>query len=208
MRNLRYGRTLGITAGVIALAVTLAWGLGVAQAKRAVEIGDTMPDFQLKDPNGTAHKLSDNKGKVVVLVFRSQNCPWSRGAAPGINALAKKYKDKDVVFFGIDSDYKTTPADIKAYTEKNSYTFTVLKDQDNRYADKVEAKQTPEFFVVNQEGKLAYHGAFDNRRAPAKAGDVNYVANAVDSLLAGKPVAKTEVRAFGCSIMRAPRAGS
>ncbi len=62
---------------------------------------------------------------------------------------------------------------------------------------------TPEVYVVDKEGVLRYHGAFDNRSAPDKKGGEAYVANAVKAVLAGEKVAPERVKAWGCSIKRA-----
>jgi hypothetical protein len=66
----------------------------------------------------------------------------------------------------------------------------------------VGASRTPEIYIVDTEGKLAYHGAYDDRKAPDMAGETPYVANALDNLLAGEPVATPEVSAWGCTIKR------
>ena len=77
-----------------------------------------MPEFSLTDYTGKAHKLSEYKGKVVVLNFMSKDCPWSRGAAPATAALSKEVAGKDVVVLGIDSNAGASHATDKAYAEQ------------------------------------------------------------------------------------------
>ena len=191
---------------VLALAIGLMLPMAAAHAeKKALKIGQEMPDFELPGTDGEVHTLSDLKGKIVVLQFCSENCPYSRGADPDISKMAKRFEDKGVALYGIDADKDTTIATIKVYHEENDIEYVTLKDKDNEYADKVFARQTPEFFVVDKEGKLAYHGAIDNRVAPQEAGDTNYVVDAVNDLLEDKPVEKPEVSAWGCSIARAKK---
>jgi hypothetical protein len=69
----------------------------------------------------------------------------------------------------------------------------------------VGAKTTPEIFVVDKDGKLAYHGAFDDRAQPDKKGKTPYVENAVKALLDGKAVDPKEVKSWGCGIKRAAK---
>ncbi len=162
-----------------------------------------MPEFTLKDHNGESHTLSALKGKVVVLDFSSHHCPWSLAVDKELPELAAAYAGKEVAFFGIDSHNSTPPAEIKKHVEEAKIPFPVLKDEGNEYADKAGASRTPEFFVLDKDLNVAYHGAFDNRRDPNEKGSEDYVKAAIDSLLAGQPVATPEVKGWGCSIKRA-----
>lgn len=189
---------MGVAVGLVVLAST-----GAAEVVK-VKIGDKMPEFKLTDTTGKAHSLSSYAGKIVVLNFCSQKCPWSLGADPDIVRLATDYKEKGVVFLGIDSHNSTPVDEIKQHVEKAKISYPILKDNENKYADAVNAQRTPELYVIDKEGKLVYHGAFDNRRAPGKQGDVSYLKDALEEALAGKPVTKAEVAAWGCTIKRVP----
>jgi peroxiredoxin len=167
-----------------------------------VKAGDKLPAFTLKDLDGKEHKLADFQGKVLVLDFCSQHCPWSRGADPDLVAVVKKYQEKGVVFLGIDSHRDTSVENISAYVKEKGISMPILKDTGNEYADAVGAERTPELFVVGKDGVVKYHGAFDNRRAPDKKGDVNYLTQALDAVLAGETVPNPSVAAWGCSIKR------
>lgn len=193
--------------GLAALAVAgvVFWGAGNTPVAAAVEVGEPMPGFTLNDIYGKERKLSDFSGKIVVIEFCSQECPFSRGSDPHLSALAKQYAGQGVVVLGIDSHHGTTPEAIKKYAEEKGKTYPILKDTGNGYADAAGAKVTPEVFVVDQKGNVAYHGAFDNRKSPDEKGDIPYVENAVKALLDGKPVDPKTVKAWGCSIKRAPK---
>lgn len=199
----------GIAAGIFAVLGLASWYLGFAgsgaASAAAVEVGDAMPNFTLKDLNGNEHTLEKYRGKVVVLDFCSHECPWSRGADPHFAALVKEYAEKEVVFLGIDSHHQVTVAQIKQYVEDKGLTHPILKDEENAYADKAGAKVTPEIFVIDKEGKLRYHGAFDNRSKPEDKGAEFYTKLAIDAVLAGKDVAPKQVKAWGCSIKRAAK---
>lgn len=187
-------------AAVLCVSMTLALA---APKIETLKPGATVPDFKLKDSTGKEHTLGELKGKVVVLEFSSPSCPWSRATDPHIAELATSYAGKDVVFLGVDSNNGVTPEDLKKHAEENKIPFPILKDEGNDFADAVGAKQTPEMFVVDKDGKLAYHGAYDNRKTPEAKGDTNFVSAAVDALLAGKEVEKKEEKTWGCGIKRA-----
>lgn len=207
MRLFRFGKSrLALAAIGLGLAV-LANGLAHAEISPAPEPGAPVPDFALKDTGGKEHSLSENKGKIVVMSFTSMTCPYSKGAEPAYAKSAKKYAGKDVVFYSIDSHAETTPAQLAKYAESGNDTqaklpYPILKDVDNKYADATGAKRTPEIYIVDKDGKLAYHGAIDNMKEATDPEYKNYVDAAVDELLAGKPVSEPKRSAFGCGIKR------
>lgn len=198
MKNVRQVSAWAGLLGAVALLACVGAYAGLGK----VAVGSAMPDFTLKDYNGETHQLSKYAGKVVVIDFLSKDCPWSRGAAPAIAKLADDYEGKDVVFIGINSNEGTTADAMAKYAESGSIPYTIVIDAENKYADTVGATRTPEMYVIDRTGKLAYHGAYDNRKAPEEVGSENYTKNAIDAVLAGKPVAKTEVSAWGCTIKR------
>ncbi len=203
MRHFTSMRSLGVVVALAACALIAA----PADAGKAA-IGSALPDFTLTDALGKAHKLSDYKGKVVVLNFLSKDCPWSKGAEPSVSALSKEFEGKDVVFLGINSNAGATAAQMKDYSASAGIPYAILIDEGNAYADVVGASRTPEIYVVDKEGKLAFHGAYDDRKEPEAKGATNYTKLAVDAALAGKPVEKAEVNAWGCAIKRAKNTGT
>ncbi len=200
--------------GTVLVAVSLVGFLGltaIAQDKpemsRTPKPGDELPEFTMKDYHGNEHTLNSFEGKVVVLNFSSQECPYSRGVDPHLAELAKEYEGKGVVILSIDSHHKTTVEEIKKYAEENKLPFPILKDEGNVYADLVGATRTPEFFVLNKELILVYHGPFDDRKDPQQKGETPYLRNAIDAALEGKPVEPSVVKAWGCTIKRAQKEG-
>lgn len=188
---------------VVPVALLMGAALVSGDVAKKAAIGAAMPDFSLTDVQGKAHKLSDYKGKVAVLNFMSKDCPWSKGAEPSVDALSKAYAGKDVVFLGVSANAGSTAAQMKEYAGRVGIPHAVLMDANNAYADTVGASKTPEIYVVGKDGKLAYHGAYDDRKEPDKQGATNYTKLAIDAALAGKPVEKAEVSAWGCGIQRA-----
>jgi len=194
----------GGVVGLVAVAIVAFMAIGSSTVQAAVEIGEEMPDFTMTSTDGKEVTLSDHRGKVVALVFTSQHCPWvNQGSNKQAQELEEHFADNDdLVILHIDSHADTSPEDIAAYLDENGYTFTVLKDVENKYADKVNARRTPEVFVLCKEGTLQYHGAFDNRTSPPTAGEVSYIKNAINSLLNGESVEPATVNAWGCTIKR------
>jgi peroxiredoxin len=198
-----------IAALVVGLAATLLVGSVVLaqsmeQEEDKVAIGKELPGFALPDYTGKEHRLEKHRGKVVVLDFSSQHCPYSRAADPELAKITREYEEDEapVVVLSIDSHRATPPADIKEYAEEHDLPFPILKDEGNVYADELDAKRTPEIYIVDKEGVLRYHGAFDNRRKPDSDDYVNYVRKSVDALLADEEVDPETVSAYGCTIKR------
>ena len=193
-----------VVAGLAIMAGATAfwWQAGANPAHAEAAVGQAMPAFELSDLDGKKHSLKDFAGKIVVIEFGNINCPYSRGTDPDLIALAQNYAPKGVVVLCVDSISTNTPADIKAYATDKGKAYPILKDTENKYADAVGAKTTPEVYVINKDGKLAYHGAFDDRAQPDKKGKSPYVENAVKAVLDGKAVDPKEVKSWGCGIKR------
>jgi peroxiredoxin len=177
-----------------------------ADHKAAAKIGETAPDFTLTDTDGKTHHLADHRGKIVVLEWFNPDCPvivdvhQSRNF---FNPLVESYKGKDVVFLAINSGAEGKQGAGKDRNAKAIKEFKlpypILLDADGKVGRSYGAKTTPHVFIIAADGSLAYAGGIDNGN-PSKAGDTNYVKQAIDELLAGKKVTTTESRPYGCSV--------
>jgi hypothetical protein len=103
---------------------------------------------------------------------------------------------------GINANAAEDAATVKVHATQNKLSFIILKDPGNKIADKLGATVTPEAYFLDANNKLLYHGRIDNARNAAQV-ETSDLRNALDSALAGKPIEKTEAKAFGCSIKRA-----
>jgi peroxiredoxin len=203
-------RKQSLLAVALAFAVSAAIVQGSSGAKAldndsssAVAIGSTIEDFKLPDANGTQRTLSSIKGKNgTVLIFISTRCPVSNGYNERMEKLAEDYAARGVNLIGINSNVGESTDDIKAHAAQNHLTFTILKDKGNKIADRFGAERTPEVYLLDASNKLVYHGRIDNHKNPELVTS-NDLRDAIDAVLAGKPVTKTEAAAFGCSIKRA-----
>ena len=189
------------------LALLVAAGTAVA----APQVGQPAPGFTLTDSNGKSHNLSDFKGKFVVLEWLNHGCPFVQKHYDGGNMqnLQKEYTGKDVVWLSIASSapgkqgHMSPEETNKAKAEKGSAATAVLLDEDGTVGKLYDAKVTPELYVINPDGVLIYAGAIDDKKStdPADAaGAKNYVKQALDEAMAGKPVSEPTITAYGCGI--------
>jgi peroxiredoxin len=195
---------LAITFVVAAAAVRASKTTSARDDKAAgVALGAVVADFTLPDPDGHEHTLASLKGKNgTVIIFIATRCPVSNGYNERMEKLANDYAPRGVQIVGINANSTEPASEVKQHAAEKGLTFTILKDNGNQIADRFDAQVTPEAYVLDASGKLVYHGRIDNSRA-GDAITSNDLRDAVEAMLAGKPVAKPEARAFGCSIKRA-----
>jgi len=191
------------TALASAAAVSLLLAVPAASAP---SVGAAAPAFSLPavaGGSGTVElKELAAKGKGVVVVFVSTRCPFSNAYNARMSALAKQYAAKGIALVGINSNNNEPDSEVAEHAKKNGLAFPVLKDAGNKVADAYGANHTPEAYVIDASGKLVYHGRIDESKEEGEARSHD-LANAIDAVLAGKPVPAAETKAFGCSIKRA-----
>ncbi|MCX6151226.1 MAG: thioredoxin family protein [Ignavibacteriales bacterium] len=165
-------------------------------------IGKKVENFTLEDYNGAKHSLADYKSsKAIVMIFMATQCPVSNAYNERMAQLYKDYSSKGITFVGINSNKQETVEEIKNHSNEHGFKFTILKDWDNKIADKLEASVTPEVYILNNKLEIIYHGRIDDSRREEKATSKD-TRTALDALLAGKSVEVQETKAFGCSIKR------
>lgn len=185
-----------------ALLLTALAALACNAVAEAPAIGAAAPDFQLTTIDGKPFALSSaaKDHKAVVLMWISTQCPYSNAYNAQMKDLANAFASKGVLFVGINSNKTEDSAAVIAHAKANGHTFPIVKDPNNKVADLYDARRTPEVYVIDPEGKLRYHGRItENHEDAASSPDLK---NALDSFLAGKPIARTETKAFGCTIKR------
>lgn len=168
-------------------------------------IGATAPAFELKTLDGRPFSLADAEktNSYVVLMFIATQCPYSNAYNDRMRDMAAAYVKKGIQFVGINSNSTESIEEAAAHAKKHGFGFPVLKDPSNKVADMYDARRTPEVYVIGKDGKLLYHGRIDDNSDDASKVTSPDLKNALDALLAGKSVAKTETKAFGCTIKRA-----
>src|SRR5205809_7152736 len=188
---------------VIALAAVAGSGRNPSDLPAPPAIGTMIDDFKLPDADGAEHSLKALMGKNgAVIIFIATRCPVSNGYNERMEKLAADYKAKGINVIGINSNVTEPASEVKSHAAEKHLTFTILKDDGNKIADRLGATRTPEVYALDASGKLVYHGRIDNSQNPANISS-NDLREALDSLLAGKPIQKTTGAAFGCTIKRA-----
>ena len=162
-------------------------------------INHPVPDFELPAIDGRLYRLSDSRGKIVIVNFWSCECPQSERTDKAI--LSALIQWRDVVMLTIASNRNESAEAIEAIAKVRQLP-AVLLDQNCRVADQLEAQTTPHVFVLDREGILRYRGAVDNLAFRKRLPPRFFLGEAVESLLEGKLPAMVESPAYGCSIVR------
>ena len=183
-------------------------------AAHAATVGQAAPDFTATDALGKTHKLSDFKGKHVVLEWTNPGCPfvvkhYNGDASGNMQSLQKEFTAKGVVWLSINStetgsrDY-LAPAKLMAWkAEKKGSASAVLMDESGNIGKLYSAKTTPHMYIVSPQGLLVYAGAIDSVPS-ARTDDIktatNYVRQGLNEALSGKAISTSSTRAYGCSV--------
>jgi peroxiredoxin len=184
----------------------LAFATGVF----AVEAGKPAPDFAGTDINGKTVKLSDYAGKIVVIESYNSDCPYCHNQykTGTMQALQKELAGKGVVWLLVDSVNPKnfshrTPEQAKAEMAAEQMDVAAwIDDGSGAIGHLYGMLTTPHMFVIDKAGTLVYDGAIDDQpdpsHDPTKAR--NYVREAVDAVMAGKPVVVSQTKPYGCSV--------
>ena len=176
----------------------------------AAEVGQTAPDFTGTDINGKAIKLSDYKGKIVVLESYNSDCPFCANhfKTGAMQELQKEMTGKGVVWLMVNSvnpnnSSHRTAEEARSEWDREKLNATAwIDDSSGTIGHLYGMKTTPHMFVIDKDGTLVYDGAIDNR--PSPSGDPrtahNYVRAAVDELTAGQKVSVSQTKPYGCSV--------
>ncbi len=177
----------------------------------ALEPGDAAPEFTLTDTAGKEVSLADYQGKIVVLEWLNYGCPFVKKHYDSGNlpSLQKRYTAKDVVWLSINSSaegkqgYMPGQELAEASEKRGNKATAILLDTDGKVGKAYGARTTPHMYVIGKDGRLAYMGALDDKPTTDQSdlGEAtNYVAAAVDALMAGGGVEVTKVKPYGCGV--------
>jgi peroxiredoxin len=174
------------------------------------EVGSTVSDFRLKNVDGKMISLSDykNTSKGVIVIFDCNTCPYSRAYNDRIIALHHKYAPLGFPVITINSNDAAISAgdsfeEMVSKAKAKNYDFPYLHDATQRVGHAFGATNTPHAFVLKKEQDsfvVTYIGAIDNNSRNGALADKKFVEEAVNALLAGKPVEVQKTRAMGCGI--------
>ena len=177
----------------------------------AVEIGQPAPEIEAITTNGQPFKLSEHKGKIVILEWTNHQCPFvvKHYDSGNMQATQKAAHENGVEWISIVSSapgrqgYVSTEEANKIVSDVGATITAKILDEDGHIGKVYDAKTTPHMFVIDAEGNIAYAGAIDNQPSPNPAtieGATNYVSAAIDALEAGQPVEVTQTQPYGCGV--------
>ena len=166
-----------------------------------ISLDKPVPDFKLEDLTGVKHALSDARGDIVVIVFWSADCPWSKRADELILSWRSDWGDRVLVWM-IASNVNEGRELIQQVVEERGLE-TVLIDEDCRIADLFGALTTPHCFVIDEAGRLGYQGALDDTTFRQREATRYYLKEAVAALQADDRPSPAETPSYGCAIVRA-----
>jgi peroxiredoxin len=183
---------LGLSLLLAAAVASLAW------PAVGLNIGEGSPDVRATTIAGQSFSLSEmqKSHRAIAVVFVSTLCPYSNYYNDLLRDMATEYERRGVAFVGINSSRVETLAEIKDHAREHGHTFPILRDADLRLAKMFDARWTPEVFLLDADGKLRYRGRIASKMSSPD------LKNALDALLAGRPIYPAETKAFGCAIPR------
>jgi peroxiredoxin len=170
----------------------------------ALALHDTAPDLSLPDTEGTRTSLGPDGAPATVVVFTCNHCPYALAWHERINDVARDFAGRGVRVLQVNAnDASRYPRDsldaMRARVERGEFATPYLHDEDQEAARAFGALKTPDVFVLDGEGRLAYRGAPDaDYGEPALA--AAWLRDALEDVLAGRDVKEPETEPVGCSI--------
>ena len=186
-------------------------GAAVAGQGQPAKLGQPAPDFSLTDLDGKPFKLSEHRGKTVVLEWFNPDCPFVKASHTkgSLVDLAERQQKQGVVWVAINSN---RPGSQGEGAERNQdakrefkLSHPILLDPSGQVGKLYGAERTPHMYVIDPKGVLVYAGAIDNSpdgegESPKDGKLVNYVEQALSAVAAGKAVEPAETEAYGCTV--------
>jgi peroxiredoxin len=184
----------------------------LAQASATTaRVGQAAPNFTGVDSNGKTHRLSDFKGKTVVLEWTNHECPFVRKhyESGNMQKLQKAATSDGVVWLSVNSSAPGQQGNVDGQRanqltkSRNAAPTAVLLDPQGTIGRAYSARTTPHMFVIAPDGKLAYAGAIDSIPSSNKT-DIskaeNYVTAALNAVKKGQPISRPATQPYGCSV--------
>ncbi len=194
---------------ILMAAITLVLFSAFTTNSGGYKVGDKATDFKLKNINNKLVAMSDFKdAKGIILVFTCNHCPFAKKYEKRIMELDKKFKSKGFPVVAISpNDPILVPEDnfenMQKRAKEKNYSFPYLLDETQNIAKEYGATKTPHVFILEKQKDsyiVKYIGAIDDNHEDASAVKEKYVENAVNNILAGKPVTPENTKAIGCGI--------
>jgi len=189
-------RRISLVAFIVLSVTCLADELAVGQKAPAFSLTNAVDDKMVK--------FVPADGRLKVVVFTCNQCPYAKAFEPRLVALGSEYQKRGVVFYAVDSNddqqYSIESFEnMKSRATEKGYPYPYLKDANSKVALAYGARVTPHVFVVDGTGVVRYRGYVDDSAKPEQRTHTG-LSDALDSLLANSDVKVAATKAFGCSI--------
>lgn len=203
---------------IVALFTSINWVPHLYKGKEhpTLAIGAAAPDFKLQGVDGKTYSLgSFRKANILVVIFTCNHCPTAQAYEDRIIQLTHNYASKGVQVVAISpnnpkairldeldySDMSDSFEEMKLRAKQKKYNFPYLYDGDKQTTSNAYGPvATPHVFIFDKQRKLRFQGRIDNIENPAKTPDQQDTRNAIDALLANKPISVATTKVFGCSV--------
>lgn len=174
-------------------------------ATSTLSIGSKAPEFNLEATDGNFYSLTSFGGKkAFIVVFSCNHCPYVQAYEERIKQIQKDYSTNLQVVAISSNDDVQYPDDsfveMKKRAISKEFNFPYLRDADQSIAKAFGATHTPEVFLFDARQKLVFHGKIDDNWQDENSVRSKYLRNAIDELLAGKPISVPETFTIGCTI--------
>ena len=219
-RRSRWLRIFGIFA-VVLIAVGIFGARWIAAHEdpetlpELLKVGGPAPAFTAVDTRGQSHSLAGYAGKWVVLEWFNHGCPYTKKHYALVNgvgntqAMQQDYTKRGVIWLSVVSSgpgrqgYTSAEKANDQASDKGAAPTAIIRDTAGVFGRLYGARNTPQYAIIDPEGVLRYGGAIDDRQSSSAkdiAGATNYVRAALDSGLAGKPIAVAQTQPYGCEV--------
>jgi mono/diheme cytochrome c family protein len=177
---------------------------GSTPAAAAVPVGRKVSALTFQDLQGRRYASERLQGaRATVFVFLSTECPISRAYTPRLVALARETSARGVRWFGVNANYQESAAQIARDARERAFPFPIVIDRGGELTDRLGAQLTPEAVVLDRASAIRYRGRIDDDKDATRVRERD-LKQALEALLAGRPVPRPETAAFGCAIRRPP----
>lgn len=171
-----------------------------------LELGSPAPDFKLPATDGKTYSLGDfEDARVLVIFFTCNHCPYVTGSDEVTRGVAERFARHGVRFVGINSNSKNTYAEdsfehMVARMQQHKFPWVYLHDATQDVARAYGALRTPHFYVFDADRRLVYTGRGVDSPRDASRIKVNDLANAIEELIAGRPIRVPKTNPIGCNV--------
>jgi peroxiredoxin Q/BCP len=165
------------------------------------KLGAVLPNFQLAGTDGRTLSLLTKGKKATVVLIISANCAVSRAYDRRMSEIAADPAFREIAFLGLYPNVNEPVEQIKRHGADRGLAFPLAKDVFGYCTENFKAEVTPTVWVVDPEGKVVYTGSIDDNRSVDQV-KRHYLRDALTAVLAGRPVAVAETKAFGCAVVK------